>query len=199
MALHCPVAPLCQFTPGKDRIKRIILTALALATAFAITAGAQQKQPPATLRSVLLQELHTTHDKSDWFVCGNVAVANLTPEQANWTDGKGNHSVGQLAYHLVFWNRRSLEHFQGKTPAKFGGNNDETFTKFDAKQWTDTVQQLDQVMTDLEKVVTNASDAQLAEWAPTIANIATHNAYHIGEIVMVRKEQGVWDASKGVK
>jgi hypothetical protein len=54
-------------------------------------------------------------------------------------------------------------------------------------------------MTDLEKVVANASDAQLAAWAPTIANIATHNAYHIGEIVMVRKEQGVWDASKGVK
>ena len=50
-----------------------------------------------------------------------------------------------------------------------------------------------------EKVVANATDAQLAEWAPTIANIATHNAYHIGEIVMVRKEQGVWDASKGVK
>ena len=45
-------------------------------------------------------------------------------------------------------------------------------------------------MTDLEKVVANASDAQLAQWAPTIANIATHNAYHIGEIVMVRKEQG---------
>jgi hypothetical protein len=54
-------------------------------------------------------------------------------------------------------------------------------------------------MTDLEKVVANASDTQLAEWAPTLANINTHNAYHIGEIVMVRKEQGAWDASKGVK
>jgi hypothetical protein len=54
-------------------------------------------------------------------------------------------------------------------------------------------------MTDIETAVQNASDAQLAEWAPTIANIATHNAYHTGEIVMVRKEQGVWDASKGVK
>jgi uncharacterized damage-inducible protein DinB len=182
-------------------MKRTILVTLALASALALAANAQsqQKQPPATLRSVLLQELHDTHDKSNWFVCANVAVANLTPAQANWTDGKGNHSVGQLAYHLVFWNQRSLEQFQGKKPAKFDGNNDETFTNFNDKQWNDTVHQLDHVMTDLEKVVENATDAQLAEWAPTVANIANHNAYHIGEIVMVRKEQGVWDASKGVK
>ncbi|HEY3988877.1 MAG TPA: DinB family protein [Acidobacteriaceae bacterium] len=180
-------------------MKPSILTAMALAFAFVVSAGAQQQKPAPTLRSILLDELHSTHDKSDWFVCANVAVANLTPEQANWTDGKGNHSVGQLTYHLVFWDRRSLEKFQGETSPKFSGNNDETFTNFNPKQWDDTVRQLDEVMTGLEKTVASATDAQLAQWAPTIANIATHNAYHIGEIVMVRKEQGAWDASKGVK
>ena len=172
---------------------------LALALAFTLNAGAQQKKSAPTLRSILLDELHNTHDNSNWFVCANVAVANLTPEQASWKDGKGNHSVGQLAYHLVFWDARSLAKFQGHPLPNFQGDNTETFDKFDAKQWSDTVHQLDQVMTNLEKVVASATDAQLAEWAPTIANIATHNAYHIGEIVMVRKEQGVWDASKGVK
>jgi hypothetical protein len=174
---------------------------LAVALAFTLNAGAQtqQQKPAPTLRSILLAQLHSTHDKSDWFVCGNVAVANVTPEQARWTDGKGNHSVGQLTYHLVFWNQRALQNFRGHAPANFSGNNDETFNNFDAKTWNDTVHQLDQVMTDLEKTVESATDAQLAEWAPTIANISTHNAYHVGEIVMVRKEQGAWDASKGVK
>jgi uncharacterized damage-inducible protein DinB len=172
---------------------------LALALGLTLDAAAQTPKPAPTLKSILLDQLHSTHDKSDWFVCGNVAVANLTPEQARWTDGKGNHSVGQLTYHLVFWNQRALQNFRGEKPPKFSGNNDETFNNFDAKQWNDTVHQLDQVMTDLEKTVASATDAQLAEWAPTIANIATHNAYHIGEIVMVRKEQGAWDASKGVK
>jgi uncharacterized damage-inducible protein DinB len=180
-------------------MKPMILTAMALAFAFTLPAGAQQQKPAPTLRAILLDQLRDTHDRSNWFVCASVAVANLTPEQANWSDGKGNHSVGQLAYHLVFWNQQSLAKFRGQTPAKFSGNNDDTFTGFNAKQWNDTVHQLDQVMTDLENTVTSATDAQLAEWAPTIANIATHNAYHIGEIVMVRKEQGVWDANKGVK
>ena len=172
---------------------------LALALVFTMNAGAQTPKPAPTLKSILLDQLHSTHDKSDWFVCANVAVANLTPEQANWSDGKGNHSVGQLTYHLLFWNSRSLATFQGHPLPNFKGENTETFDKFDAKSWNDTVNKLNQVMTDLEKVVANASDAQLAQWAPTIANITTHNAYHIGEIVMVRKEQGVWDASKGVK
>jgi hypothetical protein len=180
-------------------MKPLILTAMAAAIAFILPSHAQTSKPAPTLKSILLDELHSTHDKSDWFVCGNVAVANLTPEQARWTDGKGNHSVGQLTYHLVFWNQRALQNFRGEKPPKFSGNNDETFNNFDAKQWNDIVHQLDQVMTDIEKTVENATDAQLAKWSPTIANISTHNAYHIGEIVMVRKEQGAWDASKGVK
>jgi uncharacterized damage-inducible protein DinB len=172
---------------------------LALALAFTLNAGAETQKPTPTLKSILLDQLRSTHSKSDWFVCSNVAVANLTPEQANWTDGKGNHSVGQLTYHLAFWNQRALQNFRGEKPPKFSGNNDETFNNFDTKRWNDTVRQLDQVLTDIEKAVESANDKQLTEWAPTLANISTHNAYHIGEIVMVRKEQGAWDASKGVK
>ena len=126
-------------------------------------------------------------------------VAGLTPAQASWTDKSGNHSVGQLANHLVFWDRESLAKFKGETPAKFSGNNDETFNSFDAKQWDATVKQLDQVLTDWEKAVESADDKKLAEWASTIAHIGAHNAYHIGQIIYVRKEQGSWDPSKGVK
>jgi hypothetical protein len=180
-------------------MKPLILITMAIAAVFTIPAGAQTQKPAPTLKSILLDQLRSTHSKSDWFVCANVAVANLTPEQARWTDGKGNHSVGQLTYHLVFWNQRALQNFRGEKPAKLSGNNDDTFNNFDARHWNDLVHELDQVMTGIETAVANASDAQLAEWAPTLANISTHNAYHIGEIVMVRKEQGAWDASKGVK
>jgi uncharacterized damage-inducible protein DinB len=165
---------------------------------MAVPALAQEQKAP-TLRSILLSELHSTRDKSEWFVCADVAVAGLTPEQASWTDGKGNHSVGQLAYHLVFWNRQSLARLKGVAPVKFDGNNDETFTKFEAKNWTETVKQLDEVMTELEKWVETADEAKLEQEAQQITHISTHNAYHIGEMVMVRKEQGVWDASEGVK
>ena len=117
-------------------------------------AYAQSPQKPATLRSVLLEQLRTTHSEKDWFVPINVAVEGMTAEQANWKDGSsGNHSVGQLTYHLLFWNQRELAKFKGEPEKKFSGNNEETFNNFDSKKWADTTKQLDQVMTDLEKIV----------------------------------------------
>ena len=172
---------------------------LLLSLAIMMSTVAQDQKPAPTLKSVLLQQLRDTHTNSNWFVCAKVAVAGVTPEQANWTDGKGNHSVGQLAYHIWFWNKRNLDQMNGVKVEKFSGNNDETFTKFDAKSWSETVQQLDGVLTELEKVVENADEAKLQKIAPTIANISAHNAYHIGEIVMVRKEQGSWDPKNGVQ
>jgi len=158
-----------------------------------------QNTKPTTLRELLLAELRSTHTNAEWFVPANTAVKGLTAEQANWTDGKGNHSVGQLAYHLLFWNRQNLARLKGEKGEAFSGNNDETFTKFDSKSWNDTVQQLDQVMTELEKWVETADEAKLKEVAPVFTHISTHNAYHIGQIILVRKEQGSWDPKNGVK
>ena len=157
-----------------------------------------QDKKPTTLREVLLAELRSTHTKAEWFVPASVAVKGLTAEQASWTDGKGNHSVGQLAYHLVFWNRQNLARLKGEKPAAFSGNNDETFNKFDSKTWNETVEQLDEVMNQLEKWVETADEAKLKESAPVFTHISTHNAYHIGEIIYVRKEQGSWDPKNGV-
>ncbi len=170
-----------------------------LSLALSLAAYAQDKKSAPTLKGILLEQLRTTHNQKEWFVPANTAVEGLTPEQASWTDGKGNHSVGQLANHLIFWNSEELAKFKGEPRAKFSGDNNETFNSFDSKNWPATVKQLDQVLSDWEKAVEAADDAKLKDWYSIIAHIGTHNAYHIGQIVFVRKEQGSWDAEKGVK
>ena len=172
---------------------KIIVVFLILLPAYA------QNQKAPTLKSVLLEQLRTTHNQKDWFVPANTAVQGLTPEQASWKDNSGNHSVGQLANHLVFWNQQELAKFKGEQPAKYSGNNDETFNSFDSKSWNATVQQLDNVLTAWEKAVEGADEKKLMAWASTIAHIGAHNAYHIGQIIYVRKLQGSWDPEKGVK
>lgn len=174
--------------------------AVCLILAIALPAYSQNKdEKPTTLRGILLEQLQTTHNKQDWFASGNTAMDGLTAEQASWKDSAGNHSVGQLVYHLVFWNQEELAKFKGEPPPKYSGKNDDTFNNFDPKQWPSLVQQFDAVMTDWEKTVQSADEKKLQEWAPTIARMGTHNAYHIGEIVIVRKEQGSWNPEKGVK
>ena len=173
--------------------------AILLLLTLSFASAAQTKKPPTTLRGVLLEQLRTTHTEEDWFVPANIAVANLTAEQAKWSPGKGNHSVGQLAYHLYFWNTQELARFKGEKAQPFSGNNDDTFNNFDDAQWADLVKTLDTVLTDWEKAVDSADDAKLAANASLIAHVGAHNAYHIGQIVYVRKLQGVWDPAKGVK
>jgi uncharacterized damage-inducible protein DinB len=175
---------------------KTLLTMLALS----LTLQAYAETPkPVTLRSILLEQLRTTHNEKEWFVPINVAVEGLTAQQATWKDGSGNHSVGQLTNHLLFWNSQELAKFKGETPEKYSGNNDETFNNFDAKKWDETCKRLDAVMTDLEKLVETADDAKLQSIAPEIARIGTHNAYHVGQIIFVRKLQGSWNPEKGVK
>ena len=175
-----------------------LLVFFALALTLSSFAYAQDHNPP-TLKSILLEQLRTSHNVKDWFVPANVAVEGLTPEQASWRDASGNHSIGQLANHLIFWNQDQLAKFKGEPSPKFSGNNDETFNSFDSKKWASTVQQLDSVLTAWEKAVETADDKKLESWYSIIAHIGMHNAYHIGQIVYIRKLQGSWDPEKGVK
>ena len=56
-----------------------------------------------------------------------------------------------------------------------------------------------QVMVELEKFVEAADDKTLQTLASEIAHIGTHNAYHVGQMIFVRKLQGSWNPEKGVK
>lgn len=130
----------------------------------------------------------------------SVAVDGLTAEQAQWKPaGKDAHSVGQLAYHIWYWDTRALQQFKGEKQLPFDGNNNETFDKFDAAQWNALVNKLNQEMVDWEAAVEGADDAKLAANASLIAHIGAHRAYHVGQILYVRKLEGVWNPDKGVK
>ena len=150
-------------------------------------------------KNVLLHQLKTTHSEKEWFAPINTALEGVTAKQAMWNDSSGNHSVGQLAYHLLFWNKRQLLKFNGQPEGEFSGNNDETFTNFNEAEWSQVVTGLDSVLTAFENAVQNTDEAKLKEWYPTIANISAHNAYHTGQIIFVRKLQNSWDPEKGVK
>ena len=179
-------------------MKRTLVLVAVLAVFCASALSQEKDKKPATLRSILLEQLQTTHKKQDWFVPPSLAVAGLTAEQASWKGSNGNHSIGQLTNHLVFWNTESLAKLKGTEPPKFSGDNNETFNNFDAKSWTATVAQLDKVLTDLEQFVETCDEATLDKNASRIAHIGTHNAYHTGQIIVIRKLQGSWDPKKGV-
>src|SRR5581483_1102052 len=83
----------------------------------ATAATAQPKEP--TLRSILLEQFRNTWNKQDWYVPVSQALEGLTAKQAMWNPADSSHSVGELAYHLLFWNKEQLDKFNGRKPAPF--------------------------------------------------------------------------------
>lgn len=176
-------------------MKKLFIVALSLIT----TASFAQTDSAPTLKSILLEQLRTTHNVKDWFVPASEAIAGLTVEKANWKDSSDNHSIAQLTTHLIFWDKQVLDKFQGKPQDPFSGDNKETFAPVDANTWNAAVQRLDSVLTAWENAVEAADEKKLAAWYSTLAHMGTHNAYHTGQILYIRKMKGWWDEDKGVK
>ena len=167
---------------------------------FAITGFLKsQTVNTLTLKQVLLNQLKTTHNKEEWFAPLNVAIEGITAEQANWKEKGKDHSIAEITTHIIFWNQENLAKFLDQPVPNFSGDNNSTFTSVDKKSWPITVMKADSVMINWENAIAAADEAKLEKWYDVIAHISTHNAYHTGQIVYIRKLQGSWNPNKGVK
>jgi len=157
---------------------------------FVLNCTAQNENP--SIRNLLLEQLKHTHNKEDWFAPINMALEGVTAEQSIWRDNSENHSIGQLVSHLIFWNERVLNAFEGNTLPDFNDDNNTTFKQFEGEQWPLAIRKLDSIQTEWEQKVIAATEEQLNEWSSIIANVCSHNAYHTGQIIYIRKRNGWW-------
>ncbi|MFL6350930.1 MAG: hypothetical protein ACJ74Z_03650, partial [Bryobacteraceae bacterium] len=83
--------------------------------------SAQTQPQPATLRSLLLHEFRTTHTKAEWFVPINTAVERPNGRQGQLAACQSRELSRATRLHLLFWNRRTLNNFQGLKNDHFTG------------------------------------------------------------------------------
>ncbi|MCA0984163.1 DinB family protein [Halobacillus yeomjeoni] len=152
-----------------------------------------------TLRNVLLEQLAAIYDENNWFVCFNLAVKDLTEYQANEKpdDGQSN-SIFELVSHLYFYNYRYLCRFCGEEIPDYPRYYD-TFQNHDGLTWEQTVKNYQECMIKFRRQLRMCSDEKLEKWAETISHLLIHNAYHIGQIVHIRKQFGTWTSSPVVR
>ena len=149
------------------------------------------------------------HNQKNWFVPFTDSVAGLSAEQAKWnrTDG---HSVWQIVNHLIFWNEKWLIRFRGDVPAKMEGENSDTFRveSLSDELWQSTVNKFESILSEWEQRLKAADESMLSSeafegyggtWYEVFTQTTIHNAYHVGQIVAIRKQQGSWNSDIGVK
>lgn len=143
------------------------------------------------VKEVLLTQLKNTHDQKAWFEPAKGALAELKESQVIIKDSTANHSIRELASHVLFWTETNLKGFKGEQ-ANMPSTNEVTFTHYDTIPWDDLVLKLDSVQTEWETEVKAAKDDYLNGWSTPIANMCTHTAYHTGQIMFIRKQNGWW-------
>jgi uncharacterized damage-inducible protein DinB len=163
-----------------------------------------------TTKEILLEQYTACYDENGWFVALKNALENVSAEQAAWQPENSNNSIWEILSHLNFYNQAYLKRFQKIDYVYPTNDNDETFARAETiseEAWRAAVERFDAILSEWRDLLAAADETRFdepvsatnrASWASLVAQVNAHNAHHGGQIVLLRKLQGSWDASKGV-
>ena len=160
-------------------------------------------------KETLLTQYDRCYNENGWFVAVRNALEGVTAEQAAWKPEGSDNSIWESMSHIRYYNNAYLQRFKGVDYKYDVADNDETFRSGDLseEQWQAEVAKFDSIMTEWRGLIEAADESKFdeiisaensANWAELIANVNAHNAYHGGQILLLRKLQGAWDPEKGV-
>jgi uncharacterized damage-inducible protein DinB len=161
-------------------------------------------------KEVMLKQFASCFDKNVWFVSVRKALDGVSAEQAAWKPEGTDNSIWETLAHLTYYNNAYLQRFKGIAYEYTKADNDETFeapADPTDDDWNAEVARFDAVMNEFRSLIENADESKFdqpvsekntASWAELIANINAHNAYHGGQILLIRKLRGSWNPKQGV-
>ena len=158
------------------------------------------------MKQILIEEYTANYNENNWVVSIRNAIAGLTAGQAAWRPGGADNTIWEVVNHLIFWNERWLRGFRGLLDHPEENVTIDSF-KSDWGDWQATSEKLYAVMDEWREQLDSATDERLTSpvndqysvpWFSPLAQQNIHNAYHTGQIVLLRKLQGSWYRSNGV-
>jgi len=145
--------------------------------------------------------LHFGFDRENWHPALVQALEGVTAEQAAWRPADGRNSIHDIVLHLLHWKRAALDNFEPlATRDAFDAYAAQDWQREAAVTvgWEGDVRQLMEVSKQLIETVEAAGAEELASplehgrraRALNLLNLATHDAYHAGQIRLLRVLQG---------
>lgn len=155
---------------------------------------------------LLLHGWDHSYDKEDWAPPLLDSVKGVSAEQADWRpEGSEVNTIWANVNHLIFYKERLLKRWTGEeTEYPKGVANDDTFAVPDKSEtaWRETVARLERVNAAIRKRLASLSEEESEDAGPIqkldewISGLTRHDAYHTGEIILLRKLQGSWPARR---
>ncbi|MCJ8013119.1 DinB family protein [Paenibacillus sp. KQZ6P-2] len=152
-----------------------------------------------SIRNLLLQNWDYCMGKEDWYPPLQDALKDVTPEQAVWKPEEGAaNSIWENVQHLLYYKERLLGRLQGLPADSNGVSNDDTFRISDdsGEGWEQAKSRLIQAHVSLRSELERLPEEELESNPQRFMSLITHDAYHTGQIIFLRKLQGCWPATR---
>ena len=152
-----------------------------------------------TTKELLTTQLEATYNDDQWFKPLKDVLSDLSEEEFKWKENEDMHSIRQLVIHLLFYNEKYYMRFIGN-PLPAVHIDPETDPTFDDNDLTkeELLNKFYEVMDGLIEAMKNAPEEKFEErpftdpdktwlWWETLNNVNIHNAYHLGQMMSVKK------------
>lgn len=153
-------------------------------------------------KSILIDQINACYNDKSWFIPLQKILIDVNAEQAA-LENEGKQSMWSIVNHLIFWNEKWLERFNAEQfELNSTLNNDDTFyvnpNAINDVEWKRTLHRLEIVFRSWSKLIEECEYSKLnseiplyfnAPWWGVISNLCIHNAYHIGQIMLLKKQK----------
>ncbi|MEK5107083.1 DinB family protein [Cytobacillus sp. FSL W7-1323] len=146
---------------------------------------------------VLLDQLAANADDPSWYTPFLQTVDEISEEEAFMKPNDKSHSIAEITQHLIYWNEVWHIRFKENNVGTVQRieNNDWSFFVPKGKNFSDLKASLLVKLQHWQKLLTTNEllDQYVegfpvtAHWWAIIANVTSHNAYHIGQIAYLKK------------
>lgn len=158
----------------------------------------------SAIRELLQQNWDYAMNTEDWSPPLAIALDGVDHKQALWKpEGAASNSIWELVNHLTYYKERWLHHLQGLPKWPEVTDNDTTFTvtATGEEAWQEAVAKLKAVHMSFQAEIAKLTDAQLDGADPDVTpqnfmSLILHDSYHTGQIMLLRKLQGSWQARR---
>lgn len=157
-------------------------------------------------KEMILDQLEVCRNIDSWIKPMSTALSGLSKEDVIWKPTESSHSISEITSHLLFYNDRWLKRFNGETVGESPEKNAWTFKTIEdlsEESWRSHVAEVDAGLEQWQQAIENTTEEQLhnsipgfpedAVWWEALSNLCTHNTYHIGQIIYIRKALGNWE------
>lgn len=149
-------------------------------------------------KELILNQFEASYNRDTWFVSLKTAVEGIGSYQASYKNENSTHSIMEIVHHLYFYNLLELNRFKGIADHVSIKDNKTTFSNAGEMSWEQLLNKLFNTMKDWLDEMKRCDEEYIERYIESLTYINLHNAYHIGQILQIRKSYGMWDENKGV-